>query len=427
MDAVIARMMATNPADRYATPQTVMRALLPFLRSGSGEIPYLSPQDSSGVVSASQCRVTPPSSAKRRVLIVDDERMMRAFARSALECDGLECEEAEDGMVALELIHARPFDLVLLDMEMPMLPGDELLRRLRSDPASPNLKVILASGRSTVDEMAAMLSTGADDFLAKPFGVVQLMSRVKAALRLKESQDRADALAQSQRGVNEQLEQSVRSRDSDVVNARNALTLAVAELVAFRGFETSAHLVRMQKYVHTLAQEAAACPAYAAKIDEQFLHLLESTAPLHDVGMIGLPDQVLLKPGKLTDEERILMRTHTTIGADILQRICRQRGFSDAFLQMAIDVTRHHHERWDGKGYPDHLAGEDIPLAARCVCIADVYDALRSRRPHKPALSHAAALAVMTETSHGQFDPMLLTIFQKCAGKIEAVFKSNPD
>jgi HD-GYP domain-containing protein (c-di-GMP phosphodiesterase class II) len=179
--------------------------------------------------------------------------------------------------------------------------------------------------------------------------------------------------------------------------------------------------------VRVLAQEAAKLPFYVGKIDGNFIQLLEGTAPLHDVGMIGLPEYVFLKPGKLSDDERILMRSHTTVGADILQKVARKHRFAATFLQMAIDITRHHHERWDGKGYPDRLADENIPLAARFVAIADVYDALRSRRPHKPALSQAAAVEVITESSQGQFDPALVHIFQTCAGDLEQIFKSNPD
>ena len=132
-----------------------------------------------------------------------------------------------------------------------------------------------------------------------------------------------------------------------------------------------------------------------------------------------------MKPGKLTDEERIQMRTHTTIGADILQKIAHTHGFTAGFVQMAIDITRHHHERWDGKGYPDRLSDHDIPLAARIVSIADVYDALRCRRAHKPALSHAAALEIIGETSQGQFDPALLQVFLACATSFDEIFKAN--
>jgi response regulator RpfG family c-di-GMP phosphodiesterase/serine/threonine protein kinase len=431
LDTIIVRMMATNPDDRYQTPQAVMRALLPFLRSQSGEVTYLAQRETNvaeGIrvkTASSESGVHTP--ANNRVLIVDDEQMMRAIARHALQAEGYECGEAADGKQAIDMIRTSRYDLVLLDVEIPKVRGDDVLRRLRDEPPSPHLKVIMASGRATVEEMSNMLLAGADDFLAKPFSIMQLVARVKSALRLKDAQDHSDSLAKSLLALNHQLESNLRSRDVDLIDARNALTLAIAELVAYRGVETSAHLHRIQQFVRVLAKEASANPAFSQILDQNYIQMLEGTAPLHDVGMIGLPEYIFLKPGKLTDDERVLMRTHTTIGADILQKIARSHGFAATFLQMAIDITRHHHERWDGRGYPDHLRDQNIPLAARIVSIADVYDALRSRRPHKPALSHAATVEVMTESSQGQFDPTLLNAFKKCADGFDQIFRAHPD
>ncbi len=434
LDGIIARMMATNRDDRYPNPQAVMRALLPFLRSLSGQSLYLTPRlqtaegkTPAGASDLSYSRPEIKLSVNRRILIVDDDQMMRTIARYALTAEGYECAEAADGQQAIEMARASSFDLILLDVELPRLRGDDVLRRLRDEPPTPNLKIIMSSGRVSAEDMSSMLIAGADDFLAKPFSIVQLIARVKAALRLKDAQDRSDSLAHSLLSVNQKLEQNLRSRDSDLVDARNALTLAIAELVTYRGVETPAHLLRIQQYVRILGQEAAAHPFFAGKLDPGFVQLLEGTAPLHDVGMIGLPDHIFLKPGKLSDDERILMRTHTTIGADILQKIARNHGFAAAFLQMAIDITRHHHERWDGKGYPDRLRDQDIPLAARIVSLADVYDALRSRRLHKPALSQVSVVEVITEGSQGQFDPTLVQVFAMCAPKLEQIFRSNPD
>jgi response regulator RpfG family c-di-GMP phosphodiesterase len=427
LDAIIARMMATNRDDRYPNPRGVMRALLPFLRSQSEEAPYIAVREPDGESSASRGHAEIPASAKRRLLIVDDEEMMRAIARRALSSEGYECLEAADGQEAIDKARSQPFDLLLLDVRLPRIQGDRVLRRLRDEPPSPNLKIIMASGHATVEDMSNMMIAGADDFLAKPFSIVQLIARVKSALRLKDAQDRSDSLAHSLMGLNQQLEQNLRSRDSDLSAARNSLTLAIAELVTYRGFETSAHLLRTQQYVRILAQEASTSPFFSGKLDPNYIQLLEGTAPLHDVGMIGLPDHILLKPGKLSDEERVLMRAHTIIGADILQKITRSHGFAAAFLQMAIDITRHHHERWDGTGYPDRLRDQDIPLAARFVAMADVYDALRSRRLHKPALSHEAAVEIISESSQGQFDPTLIQVFNACADGWDKVFKSNPD
>jgi putative two-component system response regulator len=427
LNAVVTKMLATRPEDRFPTPQALMRALLPYLRSQSGASLYLPMRETGQEIVSPRQQPSLQTSSVHRVLIVDDDPMMRAVARRALAPEGLHCDETPDGQQALDQVGKQTYDMLLVDVEMPYMRGDDLLRRLREQPPWPNLKIIMTSGRVTVEEMSSMLLAGADDFLAKPFSIVQLIARVKSALRLKDAQDRSDTLAQSLLGVNQQLEQNLRSRDSDLVDARNALTLAIAELVAYRGVESTAHLTRIQQFVRILAQDASKAPFFGGKIDHSFIQLLEGTAPLHDLGMIGLPEYVFQKPGKLSDDERIMMRSHTTIGADILTKVARNHGFAAAFLQMAIDITRHHHERWDGKGYPDRLAAEDIPLSARFVAIADVYDALRSRRPHKPALSHVAAVELMTESSHGQFDPTLLQVFRSCAPDMEQVFKSHPD
>ena len=428
LDEVVMRMLANQPEARHPTPQSVMRALLPFLRSKASDSIYANVRDSGQASNSHWPEVTAHLPSKnRRVLVVDDDAMTRTIARLALSSEGFECAEAADGKLALDLVRSRPFDLLLVDVEMPRLRGDDLLRQLREEPPSPNLKIIMASGRATVEEMSTMLIAGADDFLAKPFSIVQLIARVKAAIRLKDAQDRSDTLAHSLLKLNQQLEQNLHSRDSDLIDARNALTLAVAELVAQRGVETSAHLLRIQQYVRVLAQEATGVSYFAGTLDQNYIQMLEGTAPLHNLGMIGLPEHIFLKPGKLSDEERVVMRSHTTVGADILQKVARNHRFAAAFLHMAIDITRHHHERWDGKGYPDRLSGEAIPLSARFVCLADVYDALRSRRPHKPALSHASAVELLTDASQGQFDPALMQVFQSCSAAMDRVFKENPD
>jgi response regulator RpfG family c-di-GMP phosphodiesterase/serine/threonine protein kinase len=426
LDAVILRLMALNPADRYATPQAVMRALLPFLRPELRDHLILPPTGSSGDI-----RLDEPQRAAgthtHRVLLVDDHRDIRTFCRCVLQAEGLRCDEADGGLAALEAVQAKAYDLVLLDIDMPDLQGTEVCRKLREAPPCAHLKVILASGGNNSDTMAKMLLAGADDFITKPFSVVQLQSRVKAALRLKDAQDRSDLLNQHLLAANHALEQSLGSRDSDLVQVRNALVLALAKLVERRASEAGAHLLRLQRYCRCLAEEAARTPHFAGQVDAHFIEMLECFAPLHDIGKVGLPDHILLKPGKLDPDERVIMQAHTLIGAETLQQVLRHHGSALAFLHMAIDIARHHHERFDGHGYPDRLSGSDIPLSARLVAVGDVYDALRSRRPYKPALSHLAALQVMTGGSTGQFDPALMPIFSRCAPQFERIFRELPD
>jgi putative two-component system response regulator len=336
-------------------------------------------------------------------------------------------DEAADGIQALTLMASRNYDLVLLDIDMPKMHGMEVLRRLRENPPGSHLKVIMLSGRATEDEMALMMRAGADDYLSKPFSLVQLRERVKAALRLKVAQERSDLLNRNLLTVNHQQEQGLLARDSDLIQARNALVLALAEMVGQRDAQTGAHLMRLRHYSRCLAEEAGRSPSVANQIDEHFLQMLECCTPLHDIGKVGVPNYILQKPGRLSDEERLIMQKHTIIAATTLQKVAKAHGFALAFFQMAIEIARHHHERFDGNGYPDRLAGEEIPLSARIVAIVDVYDALRSKRIYKPALPHADAVRIMVQEDTGHFDPFLLAAFQRCCEDFERIFQQLTD
>ena len=354
---------------------------------------------------------TPLPMKIHRILIVDDETANRSMLALVLNASGYYCEEAADGVLALEALAARPFDLVLLDIDMPNMKGTEVLPRLRENPPCQNLKIIMISGRATADDLANLMLAGADDYLVKPFSGTQLKARVHTALQLKDSQDRSEIVYSHLLGANRELEDSLQARDSDLLDAHNALVVALADLVAIRDHETGDHLQRLQRYCKVLAENAAA-QEFASQIDANFVQMLECCAPLHDIGKAGLPDHILLKPGKLTADEFAVMKTHTTIGADILEKVANTHHFDRSFLDMATNITRHHHERFDGTGYPDRLAGQQIPLAARIVAIADVYDALRSRRIYKPAFSHADVMRIMLHESPGHFDPALLKVFE---------------
>lgn len=443
LEAVLFRLMATNPEDRYPSPQAAMQALLPFLKaedslladgSRSGPPFLLQPSKSARQVleqfrtdhEGSSPTLHTASSSTYRILLVDDEPGLRTLCREVLKGEGVTCDEAADGPEALAAVEATPYDLVLLDIRMPSMLGVEVLRRLRESPPCPHLKVIMCSGETSPDEMAQMLQAGADDYLTKPFSIIQLQARVKAALRLKSAQDRSVGLTNQLLAVNTQLEQNLGLRDSDLTRARNALVLALAKLVEQRDSEIGGHVQRMQRYCRCLAEEAIRVVPFSEQIDRPFIELLECCAPLHDIGKVGLPDHILLKPGRLEADERILMQAHTIMGAETLRQVAQKEGFSPDFLQMAIDIARHHHERFDGTGYPDRLAGTSIPLAARLVALADTYDALRSRRVYKPALSHRAAVQVMTEADPGHFDPALLQVFARCAAAFEKIYKESP-
>ncbi|HEV3438005.1 MAG TPA: HD domain-containing phosphohydrolase [Gemmata sp.] len=439
LDAVLSRMMAVDPALRYQNAEAVMRALLPYLPQPMDRGAGRGPSDPTSIPAphnSLRLAGSPELAAKvaavghlttdvapNRVLIVDDQPDIRRLCRVALVAEGFTCDEAGAGPDAVALAAKHAYDLVLLDVDLPGFSGEEVLRRLRQRPPSSHLKVVMFSGTANGDELSRILLAGADDFLTKPFSMVQLRARVKASLRLKDAQDRSDVLNRELLALNAELEQTVEARDGELIRARNGLVLALAKLVEHRSAETGSHLLRLQRYCRVLAEEAATAPAFAPLLDANFIRTLEDCAPLHDIGKAALPDHILNKPGPLEPSERLHMQAHTTIGADTLREVARQHPFATGFLHMAIDIARSHHERWDGTGYPDRLAGDRIPLAARLLALADVYDALRSKRVYKPGLSHTTTVMTMTENSPGHFDPALLEVFCRIAEQFDRIFR----
>lgn len=367
-----------------------------------------------------------PRESGNRVLIVDDHPQIRRMCRVALAAGGLACDEAGTGPDALAMAARRPYDLVVLDVDLPGCTGDEVLRRLRRSPPCPHLKVIMFSGTESGDDLSRLMLDGADDFLIKPFSVVQLRARVKVALGLKAAQDRADRLAGNLLTVNGELEKTLQARDGELLHARSGLVLALARLIEHRSSETGAHLMRLQRYCRVLGEAAATHPAFRPLLDATFVRTLEDCAPLHDIGKAAIPDGVLNKPGRLTPDERRVMESHAAIGADTLRAVADEHPFAVGFLHMAVDVARSHHEKWDGSGYPDGLGGGDIPLAARVLAVGDVYDALRAERVYKAGMTHAAAVGVMLNDSPGHFDPTLLDVFARTADRFDRVFHEVP-
>jgi response regulator RpfG family c-di-GMP phosphodiesterase len=424
LEEVVARMLKTRPEDRPQTMRAVRTSLKPFMpaetpaqRAAGSEPEQAEPRESA----------KPATAGVNRVLIVDDDPIAARMSLQILDQAGLRADMVSSGTEALEAARRCPYGLVLLDVQMPGMSGQEVLRALRQAPPCAHLKIIMCSGSERADDLAQLLLAGADDYLTKPVGPVQLQTRVKAALRLKEAQDRSAVLNRQLLAINSELERNLVDRDSHLVHARNALVQALARLGQLRSSESGVRLLRLQRYCGMLAEEAARLPGFAEVIDPNYVRMLECCCVLHDIGMAGLPDYVLLKPGKLSVEERAIMENHTVIGAGILQEMAERYGHARPFLQIAIDVARHHHERFDGAGYPDGLAGTAIPPAARIVALADTYDALRTRRPYRPAFAHPAAVRILTGGSPGQFDPTLLELFQIGAARFDQIHRELPD
>ena len=426
LDAVIAKMLAPNADDRFPNPKTVMHALEPFLRSHalrsiSASVPGLNDDLNSIISGDSRHRDL------RRVIVIDDDPSIRNYCRAVLANESIYCDEAEDGKQALAMIEERCYDVALLDLEMPEMPGTEVLRRIRTVSHDQNIRIIMISGGPTPDELAQLLMEGADDYLTTPFSVAQFKARVQGSLRLKTALDHACSMNRHMQKMVCDLESDLHHRDTDLASVRNGLVLGLASIVGHRTTETEGHLKRIQKYCRVLAENAAQHASFSKQIDANFIRSLECCAPLHDIGVVALPDHILIKPGKLTAEERVIVEAHTLIGSEILQKVKERHGSSMMFLQTAVELARSHHERYDGHGYPDQIKGDSIPLASRILAICDVYDALRSRRPYRPGLSHNGAVQVITRTSAGQFDPGLLEIFTERVAEFETIFSQIPD
>jgi len=355
------------------------------------------------------------------VLLVDDEGPIRRLCALALSGDGVTIHEADNGVDAMALIAANPFDLVLLDLDLPRLSGENVLTLARACRAATHMKVMVLSGQGDSDHLSTTLAAGADDFIPKPFTIPHLRARVKSLCRLKEAQDRSDQLTQRLAVANTGLETALTAKDGELIHARGALVLAMARLVEARSRETGPHLLRIQLYARALGNAAARHPRFAGRLSEDYLRMVEAAAPLHDIGKVAVPDAVLNKPGRLTVEERQVMQGHADAGADTLTSVIAEFPFAVGFFHTAIEIARHHHEKWDGNGYPSRLAGEAIPLSARLVAIGDVYDALRSPRVYKAGMGHAQAVSQMGSQG-GHFDPDLYQIFLTIQDEFDRVY-----
>ena len=422
LDDLIARMLDRNPDRRPESARAVMHALARF---ASAEAVNASPDALDSRVGLAPTGAT--GTAARHVLILDDDASVRKLARAVIEPMGCVCHEAGDGMTALDQISDHPIDLILIDLKLPQMNGYDVCAALREHPPRPHLKVIITSGYASPDERATAFEHGADDFLPKPLALPQLAAAVQHHLRLKAAQDRVDQLARHLMTVNKQLEHSLHTRDHDLRRAEDALLFGMAKMAEMREGETAGHLRRLQKYGTALAERLRQEPGWVGVLDNTFVEHLERCVPLHDVGKIGLPDALVHNTGALNEAERRVMETHTTVGSSLIDAIGKEYGQSLDFLNVARAIVRHHHERFDGRGYPDRLAGEDIPAAARIVTLADVYDSLRRRRPHRPPMTHAQSVRVILFESPGIFDPSVLRAFAACQDEFQRIYETIGD
>ena len=348
------------------------------------------------------------------ILVVDDTPANLSLMTDLLR-DQYKVKAATGGENALRIAKtAPPPDLILLDIMMPNMDGYEVCRRLKADPGTCDIPVIFLTAKSGVEDEKMGLDLGAVDYITKPISPPIVMARVRNHLMLKAS---ADFL----RDKADYLEQEVSRRTAEVIAIQDVTIMAMASLAETRDSDTGNHIRRTQHYVKALALRLRPHPRFAATLDERYIGMLFKSAPLHDIGKIGIPDRILLKPGKLTPEEFELMKTHTTLGRDAIQAAEKQLGMKVEFLTLAKEIAYGHQEKWDGSGYPEGLSGDAIPISARLMALADVYDALISRRVYKQGMPHEQAVALIVEGRGRHFDPDIVDAFLEIQDEFRAI------
>jgi putative two-component system response regulator len=341
---------------------------------------------------------------KQTILIVDDTPE-NITVLSALLKDQYRTKVATSGFKAIDIASASPQpDLILLDIMMPEMDGYKTCRRLKQAAATADIPVIFLTARSQVEDEELGLKVGAVDYITKPISPPVVLARVRTHLALKSAQ-------QFLRNQNRYLEHIVSERTSQLMRMQDATILAMASLAETRDNETGNHIRRTQNYVAALARALQHHPRFSAVLTDENIDLLHKSAPLHDIGKVGVPDRILLKPAKLDAEEWEIMKLHTVYGCDAIIQVEKHLGGSNSFLTFAREIAHYHQEKWDGSGYPEGLAGDAIPVSARLMAVADVYDALISKRVYKPAFPHAKAVEMMREGRGKHFDPDILDAF----------------
>ena len=316
-----------------------------------------------------------------QVLIVDDDKLVRIALEALLSKNGYEVLTATNGKEGLEVLGKhQACRAVISDWEMPVMNGIEFCKAVRADDRPGYVYFLLLTSHGQVNEMVLGLSAGADDFVAKPYNAAEVLARLRAGERI---------LA---------------------LETRDVAIFALAKLAESRDSDTGAHLERVQHYCRALCQRLATQEKFKDVVDVEYARLIFQTSPLHDIGKVGVPDAILLKPGRLTPQEFEIMKTHTTIAANTLEAAL-EKFPGVAFLKMAKEIAESHHEKVNGTGYPYGLKGDDIPLCGRIMAVADVYDALVSQRVYKAALSHGEALAIIEEGRGEHFDLDIVDAF----------------
>lgn len=348
------------------------------------------------------------------ILVVDDTPENLTLVHNLLR-DHYKVKVANGGERALEIAQQPDTpDLILLDVNMPGMDGYTVCHRLKAKPVTRDIPVIFLTGRIEPEDEEKGFLLGAVDYITKPLIPTVALARIRTHLALKAS---ADFL----RDKATFLEEEVARRTNELTVVQDVTILAMASLAEARDADTNNHLRRIQHYARALAWKLSSHPRFRDYLTVPTITMLYKSAPLHDIGKAGIPDRILLKKGRLTPEEFEIMKTHTVIGRDAIAHAEEALGQEVAFFTMAKEIAYSHQEKWDGSGYPEGLAGERIPVSARIMAVADVYDALISRRVYKEAMPHADAVQVIQAASGQHFDPDVVDAFMQIHQQLYAV------
>ncbi len=342
----------------------------------------------------------------KHILIIDDNKSNLVAARSALS-DIYKTTAVTSGLQALKFLENNKPDLVLLDINMPDMDGFETMREMRKMENGATLPIIFLTADNDSGTESKCLELGALDFISKPFVPIVMRSRIAKTLELEELRDN--------------LEQKLEEKTREIKQIQHAIIVSFANIVETRDGFTGQHIKNTSRYVAILAK--AMRRKYPDKLTDLYVSAMIEAAPLHDIGKISIPDSILCKPGQLTNEEFEVMRSHSAKGANVISDILHDIGPSK-YLETAKDMANYHHEKWNGSGYPIGLKGEEIPLCARIMAVADVYDALRSRRCYKEGMSKEKSFQIIKDGSGTHFDPDIVQIFEENIEEIEAIGES---
>ncbi len=343
--------------------------------------------------------------SQMRVLVVDDVESNVDILVETLG-DDYRVSVAMDGESALEIVEEMPPDIILMDIMMPGIDGYEVCERLKSKTATRDIPVVFLTALSEEENEAKGLALGAVDYITKPFRTAIVKARVKNHLELKQHKDH--------------LENLVAKRTRELLLTQEISMECIGTLAEFRDPETGGHIKRTQHYIKALANQLKILPQFKKILNEETIDRIYKCAPLHDIGKVAIPDAILQKPGKLTKEEFDVMKTHTTHGYKVLLS-GKTRLDTGTYLTCAAEIALTHHEKWDGSGYPRGLSGDNIPVEGRLMAIADVYDALVSKRVYKPPFPHSQAMSIILEGRGQHFDPEMVEVFKHHAEVFRAI------